>query len=95
MHPFPPQDPQYIQQALTNVLLMDAVVGTLRSPGAIYAASKLSYFDKMKSESKSSWPGTVRVWGMSRWVRWRWLSPGFLACWPPPDPPLLRWPPGC
>lgn len=31
---------------------MDAVVGTLQSPGAIYAASKLSYFDKMKNESK-------------------------------------------
>uniref|UniRef100_A0A8C5K9H5 DENN domain-containing protein 3 n=1 Tax=Jaculus jaculus TaxID=51337 RepID=A0A8C5K9H5_JACJA len=42
------KDPQYIQQALTNVLLMDAVVGTLQSPGAIYAASKLSYFDRMK-----------------------------------------------
>ena len=31
---------------------MDAVVGTLQSPGAIYAASKLSYFDRMKNESK-------------------------------------------
>lgn len=51
---FLPQDPQYVQQALTHVLLMDAVVGTLQSPGAIYAASKLSYFDKMKNESKSS-----------------------------------------
>lgn len=47
-----PQDPQYIQQALTHVLLMDAVVGTVQAPGAIYAASKLSYFDKMKNESK-------------------------------------------
>lgn len=47
-----PQDPQYIQQALTHVLLMDAVVGALQSPGAIYAASKLAHFDKMKSESK-------------------------------------------
>ncbi|KAM9198618.1 DENN domain-containing protein 3 [Dugong dugon] len=44
------KDPQYIQQALTTVLLMDAVVGTLQSPNAIYAASKLSYFDKMKNE---------------------------------------------
>ncbi|XP_020012516.1 DENN domain-containing protein 3 isoform X2 [Castor canadensis] len=44
------KDPQFIQQALTNVLLMDAVVGTLQSPSAIYAASKLSYFDKMKNE---------------------------------------------
>lgn len=50
----PPQDPQYIQQALTHVLLMDAVVGTLQTPSAIYAASKLSYFDKMKTESKTS-----------------------------------------
>uniref|UniRef100_A0A2K5E160 DENN domain containing 3 n=1 Tax=Aotus nancymaae TaxID=37293 RepID=A0A2K5E160_AOTNA len=45
------KDPQYVQQALTNVLLMDAVVGTLQSSGAIYAASKLSYFDKMRHES--------------------------------------------
>uniref|UniRef100_A0A2K6S7M9 DENN domain-containing protein 3 n=1 Tax=Saimiri boliviensis boliviensis TaxID=39432 RepID=A0A2K6S7M9_SAIBB len=44
------KDPQYVQQALTNVLLMDAVVGTLQSPGAIYAASKLSYFDKMSTD---------------------------------------------
>lgn len=50
--PVPLQDPQYIQQALTHVLLMDAVVSTLQSPNAIYAASKLSYFDKMKNESK-------------------------------------------
>nr|XP_027806499.2 DENN domain-containing protein 3 isoform X2 [Marmota flaviventris] len=53
------KDPQYIQQALTNVLLMDAVVGTLRSPGAIYAASKLSYFDKMKSEMPTAFPMTT------------------------------------
>lgn len=52
--PVPLQDPQYIQQALTHVLLMDAVVSTLQSPSAIYAASKLSYFDKMKNESKIS-----------------------------------------
>ncbi|XP_075405326.1 DENN domain-containing protein 3 isoform X1 [Tenrec ecaudatus] len=44
------KDPQYVQQALTNVLLMDAVVGTLQSASAIYAASKLSYFDRLKSE---------------------------------------------
>lgn len=31
---------------------MDAVVGTLQSSGAIYAASKLAYFDKMKNERK-------------------------------------------
>lgn len=50
--PVSPQDPQYVQQALTHVLLMDAVVGALQSPSAIDAASKLSYFDKMKNESK-------------------------------------------
>nr|XP_044999691.1 DENN domain-containing protein 3 isoform X2 [Jaculus jaculus] len=53
------KDPQYIQQALTNVLLMDAVVGTLQSPGAIYAASKLSYFDRMKSEVPMAVPKTT------------------------------------
>lgn len=56
-----PQDPQYVQQALTHVLLMDAVVGTLQSSGAVYAASKLSYFDKMKSESKRSTHSTAAV----------------------------------
>ncbi|XP_040844501.1 DENN domain-containing protein 3 isoform X2 [Ochotona curzoniae] len=53
------KDPQYIQQALTNVLLMDAVVGTLQSPGAIYAASKLAYFDKMKNEVPMAVPKTT------------------------------------
>ena len=46
------KDPQYVQQALTNVLLMDAVVGTLQSPSAIHAASKLAYFDNMKKKCK-------------------------------------------
>ncbi|XP_030159746.1 DENN domain-containing protein 3 isoform X5 [Lynx canadensis] len=53
------KDPQYIQQALTHVLLMDAVVGTLQSPGAIYAASKLSYFDKMRNEMLAAVPKTT------------------------------------
>ncbi|XP_006152172.1 DENN domain-containing protein 3 isoform X2 [Tupaia chinensis] len=53
------KDPQYIQQALTNVLLMDAVVSTLQSPGAIFAASKLSYFDKLKSEMPMAVPKTT------------------------------------
>ncbi|XP_053752461.1 DENN domain-containing protein 3 isoform X4 [Panthera pardus] len=53
------KDPQYIQQALTHVLLMDAVVGTLQSPGAIYAASKLSYFDKMRNEMPTAVPKTT------------------------------------
>ncbi|XP_046690744.1 DENN domain-containing protein 3 isoform X1 [Silurus meridionalis] len=45
------KDPQYIQQALTNALLMDAVVRCLQSQKAIYAASKLAYFDTMKREA--------------------------------------------
>nr|XP_021146276.1 DENN domain-containing protein 3 [Columba livia] len=53
------KDPQYIQQALTNVLLMDAVVGALQSPKAIYAASKLSYFDRMKNEVPMMVPKTT------------------------------------
>ncbi|PNJ18008.1 DENND3 isoform 9, partial [Pongo abelii] len=53
------KDPHYVQQALTNVLLMDAVVGTLQSPGAIYAASKLSYFDKMRNEMPMTLPKTT------------------------------------
>uniref|UniRef100_G1QLP1 DENN domain-containing protein 3 n=1 Tax=Nomascus leucogenys TaxID=61853 RepID=G1QLP1_NOMLE len=53
------KDPHYVQQALTNVLLMDAVVGTLQSPGAIYAASKLSYFDKMRKEMPMTLPKTT------------------------------------
>lgn len=44
------QDPQYMQQALTNALLMDAVVGSLQSSKAIYAASKLAHFDRIKTE---------------------------------------------
>ncbi|XP_067323360.1 DENN domain-containing protein 3 [Anolis sagrei] len=53
------KDPQYIQQALTNVLLMDAVVGALQSSKIIYAASKLSYFDKMKYEVPMMVPKTT------------------------------------
>lgn len=53
------KDPQYIQQALTNVLLMDAVVGALQSSKAIYAASKLSYFDRMKNEVPMMIPKTT------------------------------------
>lgn len=44
------QDPQYMQQALTNALLMDAVVGCLQSQKAIFAATKLAHFDRMKLE---------------------------------------------
>ncbi|XP_048363878.1 DENN domain-containing protein 3 isoform X2 [Sphaerodactylus townsendi] len=53
------KDPQYIQQALTNVLLMDAVVGALQSSKIIYAASKLSYFDKMRNEVPMMVPKTT------------------------------------
>ncbi|XP_031668137.1 DENN domain-containing protein 3-like isoform X5 [Oncorhynchus kisutch] len=45
------KDPQYMQQALTNVLLMDAVVGCLQTQKAIFAASKLAYFDRVKHEA--------------------------------------------
>lgn len=48
----PLQDPQYMQQALTNALLMDAVVGSLQSSKAIYAASKLAHFDRIKTEGR-------------------------------------------
>lgn len=44
------QDPQYMQQALTNVLLMDTVVRCLQTQKAIYAASKLAYFEKLRQE---------------------------------------------
>ncbi|MEE6463011.1 hypothetical protein FKM82_005740 [Ascaphus truei] len=53
------KDPQYIQEALTNVLLMDAVVGSLQTSKAIYAASKLSHFDKMKNEVPMMVPKTT------------------------------------
>ncbi|KAG8515468.1 DENN domain-containing protein 3, partial [Galemys pyrenaicus] len=53
------KDPQYIQQALTHALLMDAVVGTLQSPSASYAASKLAVFDKMKKEMPLAVPKTT------------------------------------
>ncbi|XP_054984407.1 DENN domain-containing protein 3 isoform X1 [Sorex araneus] len=53
------KDPQYIQQALTHVLLMDAVVGTLQSPGAVYAASKLSYLDRLQQEAPMAVPKTT------------------------------------
>ncbi|XP_068995549.1 DENN domain-containing protein 3-like [Embiotoca jacksoni] len=44
------KDPQYMIQALTNVLLMDAVMGCLQTQRSITAASKLAYFDKIKNE---------------------------------------------
>ncbi|MEQ2252096.1 hypothetical protein ILYODFUR_018198, partial [Ilyodon furcidens] len=53
------KDPQYLQQALTNALLMDAVVGSLQSSKAIYAASKLAHFDRMKLEATMMVPTTT------------------------------------
>ncbi|XP_056142599.1 DENN domain-containing protein 3-like [Lampris incognitus] len=53
------KDPQYMAQALTNVLLMDAVVGCLQTQGSIYAASKLAYFDKVKHEVPMMVPKTT------------------------------------
>ncbi|XP_036411282.1 DENN domain-containing protein 3 isoform X1 [Megalops cyprinoides] len=53
------KDPQYMQLALTNVLLMDAVVGCLQSQKAIYAATKLAYFDRMKLEVPMMVPKTT------------------------------------
>lgn len=41
-------------QALTNVLLMDAVVGCLQTQRPIIAASRLAYFDKIKHEGLRS-----------------------------------------
>lgn len=41
-----------MQQALTNALLMDAVVGSLQSSKAIYAASKLAHCDRIKMEGR-------------------------------------------
>lgn len=43
-----------MQQALTNALLMDAVVGSLQSSKAIYAASKLAHFDRIKTEGRGT-----------------------------------------
>ncbi|XP_051526905.1 DENN domain-containing protein 3 isoform X2 [Myxocyprinus asiaticus] len=53
------KDPQFMEQALTNALLMDAVVGILQTQKAVYAATKLAYFDKMKSEVPMMVPKTT------------------------------------
>ncbi|XP_068603240.1 DENN domain-containing protein 3-like [Brachionichthys hirsutus] len=53
------KDPQYMQQALTNALLMDAVVGSLQSSKAIYAASKLAHFDRIRLEVPMMVPKTT------------------------------------
>ncbi|XP_029023250.1 DENN domain-containing protein 3 [Betta splendens] len=53
------KDPQLMQQALTNALLMDAVVGSLQSSKAIFAASKLAHFDRIKMEVPMMVPKTT------------------------------------
>ncbi|KAM7383540.1 hypothetical protein PAMP_003184 [Pampus punctatissimus] len=53
------KDPQYMTQALTNVLLMDAVKGCLQTQRSISAASKLAYFDKIKHEVPMMVPKTT------------------------------------
>ncbi|XP_071324269.1 DENN domain-containing protein 3-like isoform X1 [Trachinotus anak] len=53
------KDPQYMTQALTNVLLMDAVMGCLQIQRSITAASKLAYFDKIKHEVPMMVPKTT------------------------------------
>ncbi|XP_054477043.1 DENN domain-containing protein 3-like isoform X1 [Anoplopoma fimbria] len=53
------KDPQYMTQALTNVLLMDAVMGCLQTQRPIIAASKLAYFDKIKHEVPMMVPKTT------------------------------------
>ncbi|XP_033983915.1 DENN domain-containing protein 3-like isoform X1 [Trematomus bernacchii] len=53
------KDPQYMTQALTNVLLIDAVMGCLQTQRSIIAASKLAYFDKIKYEVPMMVPKTT------------------------------------
>lgn len=44
------KDPQYLTQALTNVLLMETVVRCLQPQKSIIAASQLANFDKIIHE---------------------------------------------
>uniref|UniRef100_A0A3P8NY47 UDENN domain-containing protein n=1 Tax=Astatotilapia calliptera TaxID=8154 RepID=A0A3P8NY47_ASTCA len=53
------KDPQYMTQALTNVLLIDAVTGCLQNQRSITAASKLAYFDKIRQEVPMIVPKTT------------------------------------
>lgn len=64
-----------MEQALTNALLMDAVVGSLQSQKAIYAASKLAYFDKMKFEGVYHSHSTSLLWlNVHHLINWCLLS---------------------
>nr|XP_046255892.1 DENN domain-containing protein 3-like isoform X2 [Scatophagus argus] len=53
------KDPQYMTQALINVLLMDAVMACLKAQRSIIAASKLAYFDKITHEVPMMVPKTT------------------------------------
>uniref|UniRef100_A0A3P9Q2C8 DENN domain containing 3 n=1 Tax=Poecilia reticulata TaxID=8081 RepID=A0A3P9Q2C8_POERE len=53
------KDPQCMTQALTNVLLMDAVIGCLNPHRSISAALKLVYFDKVLHEVDMIVPNTT------------------------------------
>ncbi|KAM6972971.1 DENN domain-containing protein 3 [Aplochiton taeniatus] len=57
------KDPQFMQQALTNALLMDAVVGCLvgclNSQKAVIAASKMAHFHHMQTEVPQMVPKTT------------------------------------
>ncbi|XP_028326168.1 DENN domain-containing protein 3-like isoform X2 [Gouania willdenowi] len=54
------KDPQYMTQALTNALLMDAVVGCVHTQKSISAASKLAYFDEFQHEMLMIVPNTLK-----------------------------------
>uniref|UniRef100_A0A3Q4H9C8 DENN domain containing 3 n=1 Tax=Neolamprologus brichardi TaxID=32507 RepID=A0A3Q4H9C8_NEOBR len=53
------KDPQYMTQALTNVLLIDAVTGCLQNQRSITAAAKLAYFNKIRQEVPMIVPKTT------------------------------------
>ncbi|KAM6968155.1 DENN domain-containing protein 3-like [Aplochiton taeniatus] len=53
------KDPQFMAQALTNVLLMDAVVGCLQNQRSIYAASKLAHLDRVRHQVPMMMPKTT------------------------------------
>lgn len=55
-----------MQQALTNALLMDAVVGCLQSSKAVYAASKLAHFDREEGRYLSWFPDLGRLDSLCR-----------------------------
>ncbi|XP_076846706.1 DENN domain-containing protein 3 isoform X2 [Brachyhypopomus gauderio] len=44
------KDPQHMHQALTNVLLLDAVLGCLQTPRALLAAHTLAHYNRRRRE---------------------------------------------